>query len=47
MDQVSEARAVELDSLGAHFKFQDLSHRLTKVINESRQEKRSYELLMY
>lgn len=36
-----------LDKLGAHFKFQDMFARLQRVVNEQRQEKRSYELLMY
>jgi hypothetical protein len=36
-----------VDSLGAHFKIKDLSARLTRLINEHRQEKKSSDLLAY
>lgn len=36
-----------MDAIGAHFKYDDLTDRLNKVVIENRSEKRSHELLMY
>lgn len=45
--EVNQEEVTRLDSLGAHFKFRDLSARLRLGLQEHTQEKRSSDLLAY